>query len=88
MDIAVAINAASLVTGLTSAICWVAAAVVKAPPPKGLEGQPDGAYWGGIVSNGGELLGTLKRQAKWNSAAAFTASATVLLQIGVNLISG
>lgn len=77
----------SLIFGLVSAICWVISAVVKAPPAEGLEGKPDGSYWGGNVLNGGDLYGTLRAQAKWNSIAAFAASVAVLLQIVSGLIA-
>ncbi len=76
----------SLCTGLLSAVFWVAAAFVKAPVHPELAGKPDGAYWTGLVVNGGDLLGTARKQAKWNSAAALAAAATVLFQIGANFL--
>jgi len=72
---------ASLLAGLISAACWVVAAVVKVDPPEELRGKPDGDYWPGTVVNGGDLIGTLKAQARWNSAAAFSAALAILLQI-------
>ncbi|MCY1276894.1 hypothetical protein D3C76_619260 [compost metagenome] len=87
MDWAVAANVASLIAGSLSAAFWIKAAVVKAPPPPDLEGKPDGDYWKGTIVNGGDLLGTLRLQAKWNSLAAWAASAAVALQIAYNLIN-
>jgi hypothetical protein len=80
------VNFGSLVCGLVSAVFWVVSAVVKAPPADGLEGKPDGSYWGGNVLNGGDLYGTLRAQARWNSRAAFAASAAVLLQIAAGFL--
>jgi hypothetical protein len=77
----------SLIFGFVSAFCWVISAVVKAPPAEGLEGKPDGSYWGGDILNGGDLYRTLRLQAKWNSIAAFSASAAVLLQIAAGLLA-
>jgi hypothetical protein len=77
----------SLIFGLASAICWIISALVRVPPAKGLEGKPDGSYWAGDVLNGGDLYGTLRAQSKWNSIAAFAASAAVLLQIAAGLLA-
>lgn len=87
MDLSAIANIASLVTGAASAAFWVKAAVVKSPPAEGLEEKPDGRYWRGIVINGGDLIGTLKAQAKWNSAAAIAAALTVLLQMAANVLA-
>lgn len=87
MAIATMISIGSLFFGLLSAIFWVLSAVAKAPPPPDLEGKPDGSYWGGNVLNGGDLFGTLRAQARWNSRAAFAASAAVLLQIASGFFS-
>ena len=86
MNVALILNVASLVAGLLSAVFWIISAVVKAPPEPGLEGKPDGSYWKGTVVNGGDLIGTMRAQAKWNSRAAFAAAATVLLQISAGVI--
>ena len=86
MDCALLVNAASLGSGALSAVFWVVAAVVKAPPPPGFEGKPDGDYWKCSILNGGELLGTLRLQSKWNSRAAFAAAAAVALQVTSNLM--
>ncbi|WP_339539140.1 hypothetical protein [Pseudomonas sp. RA_15y_Pfl2_54] len=86
MSIATMASIGSLLFGLLSAVFWVVSAVVKAPPPPELEGKPDGSYWGGNVLNGGDLYGTLRAQSKWNSRAAFAASAAVLLQIAVGFL--
>jgi len=86
VDYAEIANVASLGTGLISAAFWVVAAIVKAPPPEGLNGKPDGEYWKGTIVNGGELIGTLRAQSKWNSWAAFAAAATMSLQIASNFL--
>jgi hypothetical protein len=80
------VNIGSLIFGFSSAISWVISAVVKAPPPKGLEGKPDGTYYRGTLLNGGELFGTLRAQAKWNSIAALLASGAVLLHIAAGFL--
>lgn len=41
--------------------------------------------WKATIVDGGELYGTLRLQAKWNSRAAWAAAATVVLQIAYNL---
>ena len=87
MEYASVLNVASLVAGITSAACWVVAAVVKIDPPEEMKGKPDGMYHGYIISSGADLIPTVKAQAKWNSAAAITAAVTVLLQIAVNLLA-
>lgn len=87
MTLGTIVSIGSLIFGFVSAICWVISAVVKAPPAAGLEGKADGSYWGGNVLNGGDLYGTLRAQAKWNSIAAFSASVAVLLQIVSGLIA-
>ncbi|MNL70112.1 hypothetical protein D3C87_1950650 [compost metagenome] len=87
MDYAQVANVASLVAGLFSAAFWVAAAVAKAPVPSEFKGKSDGDYWKCAVIDGGELLGTLRLQSKWNSRAAFAAAATVLLQIAASMLS-
>ncbi|DBA08608.1 TPA_asm: hypothetical protein [Pseudomonas phage vB_PaeP-D14I] len=86
MCLASFVSSASLVAGLISAGCWVIAAVVKVAPPKELRGKPDGDYWKATVVNGGDLIPTLRAQAKWNSIAAFAAAAAVLLQIASTLL--
>ncbi|OJT50011.1 hypothetical protein [Pseudomonas moraviensis] len=86
MDYALIANASSLVCGVMSAAFWVRSAVVKAPPPPGFENSPDGDYYKAKIVNGGELYGTLRLQSKWNSRAAFAASATIALQVFASLI--
>lgn len=81
------LNSASLVAGAASAICWIVAAVVKVKPPAEMKDKPDGMYYGYIIASGGDLISTVKAQAKWNSAAAITAAVAVLLQTAANLIS-
>lgn len=80
------LEGASIAVGLASACCWVAAAVVKAAPPEGMKGRPDGQSWRGTIVGGGELLGTLRAQARWNSFAAFAAAFAVMLQIASKLV--
>jgi hypothetical protein len=41
---------------------------------------------GGTIVNGGELIGTMRAQSKWNSRAAFAAAATITLQILAGLL--
>lgn len=62
MDCALMVNVASLVSGVLSAAFWVKSAVVKAPPPPGLENSPDIESWDVTIVNGGELYGTLRLQ--------------------------
>ena len=85
MDLVKILEGASIAIGLVSACCWVAAAVVTAPPPAGLKGKPDAEYWKGNIVGGGELLGTLRAQARWNSVAAFSAAFAVMLQVASKL---
>ena len=87
MDYASVLNAASLVTGIASAVCWVVTAVVKVEPPEELKGKPDNMYYGHIIANGADLVPTIKAQAKWNSAAAIAAAITVTLQIAAGLLA-
>lgn len=87
MSYAIVVNVLSLVAGAISAIFWVLAATRKAPPPEGYEGVQNAHTWKATIVDGGELYGTLRLQAKWNSRAAWAASAAVALQIIYNLIS-
>ncbi|MGH8382591.1 hypothetical protein [Pseudomonas sp.] len=87
MDCALMVNVASLVSGVLSAAFWVKSAVVKAPPPPGLENSPDIDSWDATIVNGGELYGTLRLQSKWNSRAAIAAAVTVSLQALATLLS-
>ncbi|NWF12486.1 hypothetical protein HX785_02215 [Pseudomonas reactans] len=87
MDYAQIANVASLGSGLLSAAFWVVSAKAKAPLPPEFEGMPDGSYWKIDIFNGGDLSGTMRLQAKWNSRAAVAAAATVLLQIAANMLS-
>ncbi|QPG62118.1 hypothetical protein HFV04_021705 [Pseudomonas sp. BIGb0427] len=79
-------NVGSLVFGVLSAAFWVASAIAKAPPPPGFENSPDGDFWKASIFNGGDLRGTMRLQAKWNSRAAFAAAAAVLLQVLTTLL--
>jgi hypothetical protein len=88
MNCASVLTAASLVTGIVSAGCWIFAAVVKVDPPAEFKGKPDDMYYGHIIANGADLVPTIKAQAKWNSAAAIAAAVTVLLQIAASFVSG
>lgn len=81
MDYASIANYASLATGFASAGCWVYAAAVKVDPPTQFKDKDDGMYHGHIITNGTDLVPTIKAQASWNSMAAFAAAATVILQI-------
>ncbi|WP_406834027.1 hypothetical protein [Pseudomonas asiatica] len=76
----------SIAAGVVSAACWVKSAIVKVDPPQGLEGLPDGEYMDGTILNGGEMIGTLRAQARWNSIAAFAAAAAVSLQVLAKLV--
>lgn len=86
MDCALIANVASLVFGVLSAAFWVKAAVVRAPSPPGFETSPDGEFWKATIVNGGELIGTIRAQSRWNSLAAFAAALTVTLQVASGLI--
>lgn len=86
MSIPVVINVLSLISGALSAVFWVTAATVKAPPPPGYEGVQNAESWDATIVDGGELFGTLRLQAKWNSRAAWAASAAVSLQVLFNLM--
>lgn len=86
MDLATGFNAVSFGTGLLSAVLWVKSATVKVAPPPEFNGKPDGMYHGYIIVKGADLVPTLDRQSVWNSAAAFVAAGTVLLQIAANLV--
>ncbi|MDU4058681.1 MAG: hypothetical protein E7H60_19255 [Pseudomonas oryzihabitans] len=81
MTLVSAINYAGLGFGAFSAGFWLVSAVVKAPPPEGLEGKPDGTYGGGSIVNGGDLFGTIKAQSRWNSRAATFAALTMACQV-------
>lgn len=76
-----AANVGSLVFGVLSAAFWVVSAVAKAPPPPGFENSPDGDFWKAHIFDGGDLHGTMRLQAKWNSRAAFAAAVAVFLQV-------
>ncbi len=76
----------SIAAGAASAVCWIKSAVVKVDPPPGLEGLPDGEYMDGTILNGGEMIATLRAQARWNSIAAFTAATAVSLQVIAKLL--
>ena len=71
--------------GAISAACWVLAAIVKVDPPDELKGKPDGEYWKGTVVNGGDLVKTLRAQARWNSTAAVAAAVAISLQIATKV---
>ena len=87
MDCAFFANMASLLFGFLSAIFWVLAAIVKAPPPEGFQGVQNTESWKATIVDGGELFGTLRLQAKWNSRAAFAAAAAAISAILANLLS-
>lgn len=86
MNLLAIVEYGSIAAGLLSAACWVRAAVVKTDPPEELKGMPDGEYMGGTVFNGGDLIPTLRKQAWWNSIAAFAAAASVSLQVLTKLL--
>lgn len=75
----------SIAAGVMSAVCWVVAALVKVDPPESLRGKPDDSYWDGIVVSGGDLIKTLRAQARWNSAAAIAAAVAAMLQVAIKL---
>jgi hypothetical protein len=86
MNYAFYANLASLFFGFLSAIFWVLAAVVKAPPPAGYEGVKNANTFKATIVDGGELYGTLRLQAKWNSRAAFSAAAAASFLILSSLL--
>ena len=72
---------------MLSAAFWIRSAIVKVAPPAEFTGKPDGMYYGNIIVGGADLVPTMRKQAFWNSAAAFAAAATVLLQIAANALT-
>jgi len=86
VDYAQMANVTSLGVGFLSAAFWVVSAKAKAPLPPEFEGMPDGDYWKINIFNGGDLSGTMRLQAKWNSRAAVAAAITVGLQMVATLI--
>ncbi|MCC2950747.1 hypothetical protein [Pseudomonas sp. 203-8] len=85
MSIPAILNVLSLVAGALSAVFWVKAAMAKAAPPPGFEDVKNTDSWKAIIVDGGELYGTLRLQARWNSRAAWVAAAAVALQIAYNI---
>lgn len=70
---------AALVTGIISAILWIVSARAKvAPEPD----NPDacGLIEASIVIDGADLEATMRKQAIWNSRAAWAAALTAILQ--------
>jgi hypothetical protein len=65
--------------GIMSAICWIVSATVKVKA----HGAPRHDSWGGGSVQDGEgndVVQTLKKQSKWNSAAAVFASIAAISQ--------
>ncbi len=65
--------------GVCSAILWIISAVVKVKA----NGAPSHDGWGGGSvqdGDGNDIVQTLKRQSKWNSAAAISASVAAITQ--------
>lgn len=64
---------------MCSAVCWIVSAVVKVKA----DGVPRHDSWGGGSvqdGDGNDIVRTLKRQSKWNSAAAILASIAAITQ--------
>ncbi|WP_137971976.1 hypothetical protein [Pseudomonas sp. F(2018)] len=74
------LQVAAAVAALVSAVLWLVSALVKTKQ----DDRPDNSgLSGGLVlgdGNGNDILATLKSQARWNTAAAGTASLAAALQ--------
>ena len=69
----------AVMSGVLSAVFWIVSAFVKVKA----DGAPRHDSWGGGSVQDGEgndIVRTLKRQSKWNSAAAIAASIAAVSQ--------
>ena len=75
-------NLASIaaVFGVVSAILWIVSAFVRA---KANDAPRHDGWGGGSVQDvdGNDVVRTLRKQSKWNSAAAITASIAAIAQV-------
>ena len=80
------LNWCSIAFGLLAAFLWYIASVVRVKPLEPVPGD-DGYAPSSITVDDRDLSGTLRRQARFNAAAALCAAMAAVLQASAELIA-